>query len=131
MSRSFARPAGLIIACSFVAMMLSAEARWKPEYAQLPQSVREWYKAQELTPAAQEIFHFKSCCANSDVVRTEFRVTKASGNDEWWWLDGESETWRRIPDYVINWGRSAPDGKPTMFALEGMPTCFFPGEAGG
>ncbi len=111
--------------------MLPAAARWKPEYAELPQSVRDWYTAQELTPAAEEIFHFKSCCANSDVVRTQFRVNKTSGNDEWWWLDRENEIWKQIPDYVIHWGRSAPDGKPTMFALGGAPTCFFPGQAGG
>jgi hypothetical protein len=129
MNRSFALPAGIIIIV--FSLLLPAAARWKPEYAQLPQSVRDWYAAQELTPAAEKIFHFKSCCDKSDVVRTQFRVNKTSGKDEWWWLDGESDMWRRIPDFVIHWGQTAPDGKPTMFALEGMPTCFFPGQADG
>jgi hypothetical protein len=130
MSRSVKPLTGLLVACSFVAMTLSVTARWKAEYAQLPQSVRDWYKAQELTPAAQEVWHFKSCCERSDVVRTKFRVNKIDGKDEWWWLDNEREKWRLIPDYVVHWGQSAPDGQPTLFALEGMPTCFFPGEAG-
>jgi len=82
-NRSFGPLAGLIVACSFLTMMLPAPARWKPGYAELPQSVRDWYKEQELTLAAQEVFHFKSCCANSDVVRAKFRVNKINGNDEW------------------------------------------------
>jgi hypothetical protein len=126
MNRSFAGLIGLIV----VSMMLPAAARWKQEYAQLPQSVRDWYTARELTPAAQEIFHFKSCCARSDVVRTQFRVNKINGNDEWWWLNEESETWLRIPEYAIHWGVTAPDGQPVMFALAGAPTCFFPGQDG-
>jgi hypothetical protein len=53
-----------------------AHATWKPEYAQLSQGVRDWYKSQELYPAAQQRLGvaWKSCCEHGDVVRTQFRV---------------------------------------------------------
>jgi hypothetical protein len=36
-----------------------AEARWKPEYASMPQEVRDWYQKAELTPKAQLRFAFE------------------------------------------------------------------------
>ena len=51
-----------------------------------------------------------------------------SGGDEWYWLNGER--WRRIPDDIIHWGKSAPGGKPTLFVYSGAETCFFPGDGG-
>jgi len=106
----------------------AAEARWKPEYANVPQSVQDWYKRAELTPKAQLRFPFKSCCAHSDVVRTQFRVNKTDGRDEWYWLDGKD--WRRIPDDIIHWGETAPDKQPTLFVYDGHETCFWPGDSG-
>ena len=103
---------------------------WKPQYAQLPKEVQDWYQAQELTPEAQVVFSFKSCCNNSDVVQTQFRVDKASGLDQWWFLNSLGK-WERIPDYAIHWGEVAPGGKAVMFALSGRPTCFYPPDAGG
>lgn len=105
-----------------------AHATWKPEYANAPQEVKDWYRNAQLTEAAQKRFGFKSCCAHSDVVKTEFRVDKASGSDEWYWLsDGQ---WSRIPGDIIHWGESTPDLQPTLFALGNLPTCFFPGQGG-
>lgn len=106
----------------------NAHATWKPEYANAPQEVKDWYRNAQLTEAAQKRFGFKSCCAHSDVVKTEFRVDKASGSDEWYWLsDGQ---WSRIPGDIIHWGESTPDLQPTLFALGNLPTCFFPGQGG-
>ncbi len=105
-----------------------AEARWKAEYANAPQAVRDWYQNAELTKKAQMRFAFKSCCAHSDVVKTQFRVNKTDGRDEWYWLDGTA--WRRIPDDIIHWGESAPDKQPTLFVYRGHETCFWPGESG-
>jgi len=106
-------------------MIHPAGAKWKPEYANSPQHVRDWYETRELTEAARKRFHFKSCCAHSDVVKTKFRVGAA---DEWWWLDGE--TWRRIPDDIIHWDQHSPKGEAVLFAVGGHPVCFFPPESG-
>ena len=107
---------------------LSAQARWRPEYASASPEVQAWYRNAELTDAAQARFPFKKCCDGADVVKTEFRVDRKSGADEWWWLDGA--TWRRVPADIIHWGQSAPGGLPTLFVYQGQATCFFPGEGG-
>ena len=110
-------------------MTLLSLVTWKPQYAQLPKEVQDWYQAQELTPEGQIVFQFKSCCANSDVVSTQFRVDKTTGADQWWFLNSAGK-WERIPDYAIHWGSIAPGGKAVMFALNGRPTCFYPAASG-
>jgi len=105
-----------------------AHAIWNPEYANAAPEVQEWYRKAQLTDAAQRRFGFKSCCAHSDVVKTTFRVDKATDGDAWYWLkDGQ---WALIPSDIIHWGESAPDGQPTLFAIGNLPTCFYPGEGG-
>ena len=106
----------------------TASATWKPEYADNPPEVRDWYRNAELTHAAQIRFPFKKCCEHADVVKTQFRVNRATQGDEWYWLDGQQ--WRRIPDDIIHWGKSAPGGQPTLFVYSGHETCFFPGDGG-
>lgn len=105
-----------------------ANARWRAEYASQSPEVQQWYRNAELTEAAQQRFPFKKCCDHSDVVKTQFRVNKSSGGDEWYWLDGQ--TWRRIPPDIIHVDEYAPDGQPTLFVYEGRETCFFPGSSG-
>jgi hypothetical protein len=112
---------------AFICSLTYAHATWKPEYAALPQKVRDWYKTRELTPAARLRLGFKSCCDNSDVVKTQFKVGGA-GNDEWYWLDGN--TWRRVPSDVIHWDERAPNGEAVLFSLGSRPTCFFPPGSG-
>lgn len=102
-------------------------ARDDGRYANSP--YRDWYRNAELTEAAQKRFLFKSCCDHSDVFRTRFRVNKLTGDDEWYYLV-ENNQWKRIPPDIIHWGKSAPDGQPTLFMLNGAETCFFPGEGG-
>lgn len=87
----------------------------------------DWYNTRQLTPAAQERFGFKSCCAHADVVKARFKVS-GSGNDEWWWeKDGQ---WDRVPADIIHWNEDTPDGQPVLFAVGGKPVCFFPGTGG-
>jgi hypothetical protein len=120
---------GLVLALGAAAMIASqAQATWKPEYANNPPEVQEWYRNAELTEAAKIRFPFKKCCDHADVVKTRFNVNKTSKGDEWYWLDGDQ--WRRIPDDIIHWGRRAPDGQPTLFIYSGKETCFFPGDSG-
>jgi hypothetical protein len=117
-----------LAALSAGVLISQADARWKPEYVNAPQAVRDWYQHAQLTKKAQMRFAFKSCCAHSDVVRTKFRVSRTDGRDEWFWLDGQD--WRRIPDDIIHWGEHAPDRQPTLFVYQGHETCFWPGESG-
>jgi len=105
-----------------------ADATWKPEYANAPQAVRDWYHHAQLTGKAQLRFPFKSCCEHADVVKTQFRVNKVDGRDEWYWFDNGN--WRRIPDDIIHWGEATPDNQPTLFVYHGQETCFWPGEPG-
>lgn len=107
----------------------AAGATWKAEYASVDPAVRAWYETRTLTEAAHRRFGFKSCCAHADVVKTRFRVSSASGADEWWWeRDGQ---WLRVPDDIIHWDQHAPDNMPTLFAVGGKPVCFFAPGAGG
>jgi hypothetical protein len=47
--------------------------------------------------------------------------------DTWLWLDPDRNIWREVPDDIIHWGESAPDGRPTLFIYQGQETCFYPG----
>jgi hypothetical protein len=123
---------GLLLVPFAVAALATAEnqarATWKPEYANAAPEIKAWYQNAQLTQAAQKRFGFKSCCAHSDVVRTEFRVDKATNGDEWYWLN--NGRWTQIPSDIIHWGESAPDRQPTLFAIGNLPTCFYPGQGG-
>ena len=115
--------ASIVLLCS-----LPAQATWKPEYALRPQWVQDWYRNAELTLSAQQRFPYKKCCEQADVIQTQFRVNKTSGDDEWFYFtDGD---WKRIPPDIIHWGETAPSRQPTLFVYQGKETCFFPGEEG-
>jgi hypothetical protein len=118
----------IVILCLFIT---PAFATWKSEYANSPPEVQEWYRTRTLTPEAQKRFHFVSCCAHSDVVKTKFKVGGA-GKDEWYWMDQRDNTWKRVPPDIIHWNQHAPGGQPVLFAFatNGEPTCFFPPDAG-
>lgn len=113
---------------AFVTVANQADATWKPEYANALPDVQDWYRNAQLTDAAQKRFGFKSCCAHSDVVKTTFRVDKATNGDAWYWLNAGE--WTPIPSDIVHWGESAPDRQPTLFAIGSLPTCFFPGDGG-
>jgi len=121
----------LALACLFIAQVAFADdanATWKPEYADASPEVRAWYQNAQLTDAAERRFGFRSCCAHSDVVKTEFRVSRVNNGDQWYWFDHDH--WNLIPSDIIHWGESAPDGQPTLFAIGDIPTCFYPGVGG-
>lgn len=119
----------LLTAALVAGFLCPAQATWKPEYASAAPEVREWYRNAELTPEAQKRFGWIKCCDHADVFRTQFKVNRATGGDEWWYLSGTE--WKRIPDDIIHVDEHAPDNQPTLFIYNGMETCFFPGGAGG
>lgn len=92
---------------------------------------RDWYQAQEINPEARTRLNvsWKSCCNNSDVVKTRFRVDRTTAADQWWYLD--DNTWRQVPADIIHWNDPTPDGQPILFVYSGKPTCFYPGDSGG
>jgi hypothetical protein len=116
------------VALSAGLLISQAEARWKSEYANAPQAVRDWYQSAQLTLKAQMRFAFKNCCEHADVVKTQFRVNRLDAGDEWYWLDGQD--WRRISDDIIHWGETTPSKQPTLFVYQGKETCFWPGASG-
>ena len=121
----------LIVLIAYSIIFINATyARDLGQWANQPQEVRDWYRNAQLTPAAQERLHFKSCCDNSDVIKTKFRVG-TKGDDVWEYLNSNGE-WEIIPADIIHWGESAPDGQPTLFIVPqtGILTCFYPGESG-
>lgn len=120
--------AGVTLIAVFM-LVLAANATWKPEYAELPQSVRDWYPHAQLTPSAHKRLDYTYCCNHADVVKTQFRVDRALGEDQWYWLkDGN---WERVPDDIIHWGESAPDGQATLFVYNNTAMCFWPPLGGG
>ena len=118
------------LALALLLLSSPAFATWKPEYASAPQDVQDRYRQAQLTEAAQKRFAFKSCCAHADVVKTQFRVNKSNGQDEWYWLNPASGQYQRIPPDIIHWGASAPGGQPTLFVIGADPVCFWPPDGG-
>lgn len=117
-----------------IALALPATARWRAEYALQSDAVQQWYRDAEITPeASRRLFpdsgpHMK-CCDHADVVKTHFEVDHTSGGDVWSYEDKPGHM-KRIPDDIIHWGESAPNGMPTLFVWQGRETCFFPGRDG-
>lgn len=128
-----------IIAIAFLIVlsrMTAAHADWKPQYASEPQYIQDWYQSATLTEAAQKRFNFVMCCSAAEVVKTQFRVDRKNGADAWFYW--KNDHWEEIPSDIIHWNESAPDNKPTLFALDhdvlgakkGDLTCFYPGSGG-
>lgn len=119
--------AGVFVGCFTLVTMRPLLAEWDG----VKTANSAWYEAQEINPEAKARLGvaWKSCCNHSDVVKTRFRVNRDNADDEWWYLDGN--TWRKVPADIIHWNDSTPDGQPVMFAYNGTPTCFYPGETGG
>lgn len=119
-----------ILLLSTITLSVPTNATWRPEYAAAPQTVQDWYRNAELTKEAQSRFHFTKCCDKSEVVHSQFRVNKTDAADEWFYEVSPS-VWKRVPPDIIHWGKSAPNGLPTLFVLpSGSETCFFPGTSG-
>lgn len=110
-----------------LAVSTATQAKWKQDYAQFPEHVQNWYRAQEVNPEVRRRLglSWKSCCDNADVVQAKFEVDRTTGADVWKYQlpDGK---WKRIPDDVIHWDSHEPDGKATLFMNSGREVCFFP-----
>ena len=94
--------------------------------------MRDWFSSQQLNPATKQRLGvpWNGCCENGDVFKTQFRVSKSTGGDEWYYLKGD--TWKKVPDDVIHWGQHSPDKRATLFiyVATGQELCFYPPEEG-
>jgi hypothetical protein len=117
----------IITLAAFALAITAAVAHEMPGISKEHQA---WYSNAETTPEARKRVPYSKCCAHAEVFRTQFRVNKTNGADEWWYLVGEA--WLHIPaDIVHPHDVHAPDGQPTLFIYQGTLTCFFVGESGG
>jgi hypothetical protein len=91
-----------------------------------------WFDQQSLNPATQQRLKvgWNSCCLGSEVVKTQFRVSRTDYGDEWYYM--KNGAWKRVPDDTIHWGQHAPGGQATLFIyfMTGDETCFYPPEEG-
>lgn len=119
----------LLAALALAGTLSLAQARDLGQWTDQTPEVREWYRNAEVMPAARGRIHFVKCCDNADVVRTKFAVNKTDGGDEWFYEDAPGHM-KRIPDDIVHWGETAPDGQPTLFVYDNKETCFYPGDGG-
>lgn len=122
--------AALALAFAFTLLVGSQGwAFWKEEYANLPQSTRNWFKNAELTPAARRrLNNWTKCCDHADWFRTKFKPGERT--DEWFY-EYEPGKWKKIPQDVIHYERdpSMPDDirrEGVLFIYNGYETCFWP-----
>lgn len=122
----------LALACLTVYEARHAHGRDNGQWEQVDPAVRNWYDTREITDATQKRLgvQWKSCCKHADVVRSQFRVNKADGEDEWFYMT-DAGAWKRIPPDIIHWDEHAPDGQPTLFVDSTRgELCFFPPDGG-
>jgi hypothetical protein len=131
----------LLLACLLL-ITTAATATWKPEYKDAPQAVQGWFKAAQVTPEGRLRIGFQNCCDQSDRFDTQFRVSKQTAGDEWFYREGNS--WVRIPADVIHndeihAAKAEDDALPefeqmrregVLFIYDGKPTCFWPPQGG-
>jgi hypothetical protein len=105
-------------------------ARWRPEFANLPSEVREWYRNAETMPNStpRKTHGWVKCCDHADVVVAQFETQKFNGkyHEEWYYKTEGMSAFQRIPDDIIHFGEAAPYGLPTLFAYGGELVCFWP-----
>lgn len=110
---------GLLGAATFMWLPFDALATWRPEYAQLPDDVRHWFRSQ-VEPGSG-----RSCCNEADSVAAEEELR---GNHHWTrfvarvkvMVDGapheeEYQTnWMEVPEKAILQGAN-PNGAPVVW----------------
>jgi len=113
---------------------IKASPRWDERFTQIEQSIRDWYKAQEMNPATWERLgspSWKSCCEKGDVFHIQFRVINNGtkyGEDTWWYeKDGK---WKQVPPDTIHWGNTLPMVSPPFSSTKTRGRSFASARAG-
>jgi hypothetical protein len=127
-------PVSLVIYGGTVA---EVQARDFGQYTNLSAERREWFK--RLAPPGRNPALW-SCCGESDVVHTKFRVNKKDGTDEWMYFTSAG-TWKVVPPDIILWDKindPMNDGQARLWASPYLkdpdgtpkPICFIPPRSG-
>lgn len=132
-------PLALLLACLILVFIgeIAAHADWEGS------PYKGWAEKQQVAPAARQRMYCPevvapddcSCCDGAEIVKTQFRVSKTTGGDEWWFVSPVTGKWKRIPDDVIHgMDEHTPTGQPVLFLYpkgSDNPRCFFRGDTGG
>ena len=112
------------------------------DYSKNPDYVRQWYRDAPTTKAFREKTNIHRCCYESEKVKTHFKIDKSTGEDRWFYFDKKINEFRQVPDEIIQWGMTGPNGEAILFAFDkayknkgvifpaGTLSCFFPPRGG-
>lgn len=110
-----------IVIAALVLSMTAARAHDSLHYVQAPPDWQKWFGEAKTTEEsrsrlAAQGFIWHSCCNKADRVKTQFRVNRENGADEWYaWLN---EKWEKIPGDIIHWENDPT--MPTQLKIEGV-----------
>jgi hypothetical protein len=81
---------------------------------------------QEVMPAVRERLSCQiKCCNQAEIVKTQFRVSRAQDEDQWFYLTKENK-WKRIPPDIIHpLEEHTPTHQPVLFIRAATEVCFW------
>ena len=88
---------------------VTAQARWKPEYASASPEERAWYDRQTTTAETRKRIGaawYLSCCDDGDTVDADFK--KSDGH--WHYRRKGEMEWHRVPDDAVQADVQTPHG---------------------
>lgn len=122
-----------LIGLAWCLLGVFADARWKPEYANVSPEERAWYERQQTTMETRKrlsAYWYQFCCDHSDTVNAKF----SKSGDRWQYQEEGNSVWKDIPQDVVQPDVMTPHGKAILFVdATGRnfgPVCFFPGGTG-
>jgi hypothetical protein len=107
-----------------VAVSISSEARWKPQYADASQELRKWFYDMKVPGTDHR------CCSQADGVRAERRWASDGSVEARYFADFEAyeqhstvdSGWVSVPPETIIRGQPNLNGAPTVWwYMEGSP----------
>jgi hypothetical protein len=113
----------LAITAQVAGLTLDANARDRGQYNDVPENIREWFRALRNPQTGV------NCCDLSDCARTEART---HGNE--WEARAPNGLWIPVPDDKVVHNQGNPTGEPILCAAEyeegWRVLCFVPGPGG-
>ena len=114
----------IVLAAHIVGLTLVVSARDYGQYEDVPQHIRDWFKALK-SPR-----YGNSCCDESDCARTEART-----HGDQWEARAPDGSWVVIPPDRIVLDQGNPTGEPILCASDSGEArwrvlCFVPGPGG-
>ena len=114
----------IVLAAHIVGLTLVVSARDYGQYGDVPQHIRDWFKA------LKNSRYGNSCCDESDCARTEART-----HGDQWEARAPDGSWVVIPPDRIVLDQGNPTGEPILCASDSggarwRVLCFVPGPGG-